>query len=75
MLEEGSWNGVKGTLISGIGARWSGLEEGGGSEPAIGAAEISPGAMRAVTGVAENHLGDGNREGLWTLRMVQNGGI
>lgn len=75
MLEKGSRDGVKGTLISGVRTRGSGPEEGRGGKSVIGAVEISSGAMGAMTGVAENHLGDTNREGLWTLWMVQNGRI
>lgn len=71
MVEEGSRDGVKGTLISGVGTRWSGLEEGGGGKSPIGAVEISSGAMGAMTGVTDNHLGYSNREGLWTLWVVQ----
>lgn len=66
---------MKGILVSGVGAGRCGLEERAAGELVIGAVEVSSGAVRAVAGVAENHLGNSNREGLWTLRMVQYGRI
>ncbi len=66
---------MKGTPVSWVGAGRCGLEERAAGELVIGAAEISSGAMRTVAGVAENHLGYSNREGLRTLRMVQYGRI
>lgn len=75
MLEEGGWGGVEGTLVSGVWAGRCGLEERAAGELDIGAVEVSSGAMRAVAGVAENHLGYSDREGLWTLRVVQYGKI
>lgn len=75
MLEEGGWRGVEGTLVSGEGAGRCVLEERAAGELVIGAVEVGSGPMRAVAGVAENHLGYSDREGLWTLRMVQYGKI
>lgn len=66
---------MKGTLVSGVGAGGCGLEEGAAGELVVGAVKVSPGAMRAVAGVTDNHLGYSYREGLWTLWMVQDGRI
>lgn len=71
MLQEGGRHSVEGTLVSGKGAGGSGLEESATGKLVTGAAEVSSGAVRAVTGVADNHLGHSNREGLWTFWMVQ----
>lgn len=70
MLEEGGRDGVEGTLVSWVRTGRCRLEERAAGEIVIGAVEVSPGTVRAVAGVAENHLGYSNREGLWTLRMV-----
>lgn len=75
MLEEGGGYSAEGTLISGEGAGRCGLEERAAGELFISIVEISSGAMRAVAGVAENHLGYSNSEGLWALWMVQYGRI
>lgn len=66
---------MKGTLVSGVGAGRRGLEESAAGKLVVGAVEVSSGAVRAVAGVAENHLWYRNREGLWTLRMIQYGRI
>lgn len=75
VLEKGRGNGVEGTLISGVGTGWCGLEERASGETVIGTVEVSSGTMWAKTGVAESHLGYGNTEGLRTLRMIQDGRI
>lgn len=75
MLEEGGRDGLEGTVVSGVGPGRCGLEERAAGELVIGVVEVNSGAVRAVAGVADNHLGYSYREGLWTLRMVQYGGI
>lgn len=52
MLKEVGRNGMEGTQVSGVWVRWCGLEETAAGELVTGAAEVSPGAMRAVAGVA-----------------------
>lgn len=74
-MEEGGGNGVEGTQVSWVRAGWCGLEERAAGELVIDSVEVSSGAMGAVAGVAENHLGYSNRQGLWTLWMVQYGRI
>ena len=52
-----------------------GLEEGAGGEAVVGAAEVGPGAVGAVAGVAEPQLGQEDGEGLGPLGVVQDGGV
>ena len=66
---------MEGTPVSGVGAGRGRLEERAAGELDEGVVEVSSGAVRAEAGVAESHLGYSNREGLWTLRMVQYGRI
>ena len=74
-MEKGGGNGVEGTQVSGVRVGLCGLEESAAGKLVIDGVEVGSGAMRAVAGVAENHLGYSNRQGRWTLWMVQYGRI
>lgn len=73
MLKEDGRNGVEGTQVSGVRARWCGLEKGAAGKLFTCSIEVHIGPMRAVAGVAENHLGYSDRKGLRTFWMVQYG--
>lgn len=75
MLEEGGGEGVEGTPVPGVRAGRRVLEERAAGELLKGAVQVRSGAVRAEAGVAEDHLGDGNREGLRALRVVQYGRV
>lgn len=75
VLEEKGRDGVKGTPISGVRAGRRGLEERAAGKLLVGAFEVCSGAVGAVPGVAEDHLGYSKREGLGSIRVVQYGRI
>lgn len=73
MLKEDGRNGMEGTQVSGVRARWCGLEEGAAGKLFTCSIEVHIRPMRAVAGVAENDLGYSDRKRLRTFWMVQYG--